>query len=155
MFFGFLGGLFALIIFGGLLAVYVLYLVALRAALREVHPVNRKMPPGQVFLLLIPFVNLVYAFVLVGQLSDSLIAELRARGLPMTADRPTYRVGIAMSVLQVAPIVPVVGTLAILGYIICWILHWTQVNAVRRQLQAAPASAEGESLIFGSNYPQG
>jgi hypothetical protein len=75
-------GLFFLI----LLVVVVLFLRTLWIALSRCHPDNRTMSPGQVWLNLIPCFNIVWQFVTVLKVGDSLKQEFLDRRLDEGGD---------------------------------------------------------------------
>lgn len=122
---------------GGLigLVIYVLYLLTLFGTLQAVAPQNRRMEPGLVFLMLIPLFNLFWNFWVVIKLRDSLQAEFTARSLQ--GDGFGYGVGLAMSILYICGIIPLLGLLALLAALICWIIYWVKMAGYKRQLKAA------------------
>ena len=92
--FGRYGGLgteeliFALVI--GLLiglAIYIPFLLTLHRALDGCSPENRRMNPGQVWLMFIPLFSLFWAFQVVSAIADSFDAEHRKRGIPLWPNR--------------------------------------------------------------------
>jgi hypothetical protein len=131
-----MGVLFAMIVGLALLVVGILYLVTLMKTLNAVSPANRKMSPGLVFLLLIPFFNLVWNFFVVIYIRDSLKAEFETRQMRGTGFGGG--VGLAMCILAVVSLVPILPLLTSLAGFICWIIYWVQIAGYRRVL-AAPA----------------
>ncbi len=76
-------GMFCLLALGMLVAVLVVlitYLMTLSKALSRVSPHNRLMEPGQVWLMLVPCVNIVWQFFVAIRVPDSLKNEFRERG---------------------------------------------------------------------------
>ena len=61
-----------LIVFGITLLPLIFYLLTLQGILQEVKPENRKMDPGMVWLTLIPLFGIVWQFIIVGNIADSL-----------------------------------------------------------------------------------
>jgi hypothetical protein len=53
-----------------------LFLYTQQRILQRIHPENRKMRPGKVWLQLIPLFGMVYAFIVVVDISESLKREL-------------------------------------------------------------------------------
>lgn len=123
------------------LVVLILYLITLFNVLNAVSPANRKLEPGLVFLLLIPLFNLVWNFIVVIKLRDSLQAEYAARDLQ--GDGFAYGVGLAMSILYCTAIIPILGALGVLAGFICWIIYWVKMAGYRKTLanSSAPPSA--------------
>jgi hypothetical protein len=129
-----MGVLFAMIVGLALLVVAILYLVSLMKTLNAVSPANRKMSPGLVFLLLIPFFNLVWNFFVVLYIRDSLKAEFETRGLEGSGFG--WGVGLAMSILAVVSLVPFLSLLTSLAGFVCWILYWSQITGFRHRLES-------------------
>lgn len=123
----------------------IFYLISLQQTLLAVSPRNRKMPAENVWLLLIPFFNLVYHFMVVGYISDSIKAEADERLIPLQEQRPAYSIGLAMCVLQCCTLIPVLNVLASLAALICWIIYWSKIVAYKNQLLNA-----GNLQDFGS-----
>ena len=74
-----------------LLVPTIFFLLALQDALTLCAPPNRKMSPGQVWLLLIPIFSLGWNFVVVNALSDSLHKEYMRRVLQTMKDKGWWR----------------------------------------------------------------
>lgn len=83
------------------LVIVILYLLNLQNTLKAAAPENRKMPPANVWLLLIPLFNIYWSFVVVKRISETIAAEYQSKGQPLSNAKPTYSVGMAMSVLMV------------------------------------------------------
>jgi len=113
----------------------ILYLLTLQRTLNEVSPENQKMPPGQVWLILIPLFGLVWSFIMVNRIADSLKAEFASRGIQVDEDRPGYSIGITYCILYCCGIVPFIGILASLGGIVCWIIYWVKISGYKTKLQ--------------------
>jgi hypothetical protein len=130
-----MGLLFGLIIGLAALTVAILYLVSLMKTLNAVSPANRKMSPGLVFLLLIPFFNLVWNFFVVIYIRDSLKTEFETRGLEGSGFGGG--IGLAMSILAAVSLVPFLSLLTSLAGFVCWILYWSQITGFRHRLETA------------------
>ncbi|MFN0030788.1 MAG: hypothetical protein ACKVOR_01365 [Flavobacteriales bacterium] len=113
---------------------FIFYLITLQNTLKAVRIENRTMPPGQVWLLLIPLFSLVWNFFVVNRVADSLANEYASRGLTPEEIRPGYNVGLAMAILQVCGLIPVLGGFAGLGALICWIIYWVKVAGYKNGL---------------------
>src|SRR5687767_10593654 len=124
-------GFFFLLIF---LVPYILFILTQQETLKAIRPENRTMPPGEVWLQLIPIFNLFWHFVVVRNISNSIRKELQYReqnsflGLAdpeITAElhrKPTLDIGIAYCVLTVLSIL--FGSIVSLAGLICWIIYW-------------------------------
>ena len=126
-----------LAILGVLLAVFILYLRTLQQALQRCSPELRTMPPGQVWLIFIPFFNFVWQFLIVAHLARSLEAEYRKRGLPIERD-PGKALGIAVCILHCCTIVPIIGILPGLAAVICGIIYWSKIAGYSARIAGPP-----------------
>jgi len=116
----------------------VMYLMTLQGTLREISPENRRMPPEQVWLSLIPLVGIFWQYVIVARLSDSIRLEFTKRNIYAEEPRPAYRIGLAFCILISCSVIPYLGFLAALAGMVCWILYWLRVNDYRNILLENP-----------------
>ena len=129
-----LGAVFIIIILGAFLVPLIFFIITLQNALLAVSPHNRKMPPGNVWLLLIPIFHIVWLFIVVGNIADSYRSEFLERNITMAEQRPSYSIGLAAAILQACCVVPVVSILAGPGFLVCWIIYWVKVAALKNEL---------------------
>ena len=106
----------------------IFYLLTLQNTLSKVSPSNRKMVPGQVWLSLIPLFGIVWQFIIVTRISESLRAEFYERQISVPEEKPGYGLGIAYCVLYCCSIIPILGGLASLGGLVVWIIYWVKIN---------------------------
>lgn len=118
------------------LGVTIFYLITLQKALEAVSPENRQMPPGQVWLSLIPLFNFVWMFYVVKKIAQSFQLECYALNIPTKELRPTSGIGNAKNMLRICTFIPIIGAIANLGFIICWIVYWTSVNKYKNLILA-------------------
>lgn len=116
----------------------IFYILSLQNTFKEISISNRKMEPGNVWLMLIPLFGLVWQFFIVDRLADSLKAEFATRNIMVDEDRPGYSIGLTYCILFCCGIIPVLGALASLGGIVCWIIYWVKINDYRTKLQENP-----------------
>lgn len=121
----------ALIIMAIMIVPTIFYLLTLQKALNRCSPENRAMNPPMVWLMLIPFFNLVWQFIVVLNLAKSLGAEFQKRGIPEDAN-PGQTIGLIMCVssLLCGPI-----------YFIPWIIYWVKIAGYSGKLAIGPATA--------------
>lgn len=110
----------------------IFYLLALQRALEAVSIENRKMPPGQVWLSLIPLFNLVWMFIVVNRIAESFSAECSLLNIPTAEANPTQGIGTTKNILRLCTMIPLLGILAGIGYLVCWIMHWVKVNEYKK-----------------------
>lgn len=125
-----------LLVLALLLIPTILYLLTLHKALEAVSPENRQMPPGQVWLSLIPIFNFVWMFFVVNKIADSFQLECYRLNIPTTELKPTKGIGSAKNILRLCSFIPFLGILANLGFIVCWIMYWVKVNEIKNQIIA-------------------
>ncbi len=141
-----------LIICGAFLIPVIFYFLDLQNTLKEVRVENRKMKPGQVWLLLIPLFSIYWLFEVVNKIADSLKAEFTSRNIEVDEERPSYRIGIIYAIIgAVAPFLNMVsrlmqfpalesGIISLvlgIGSIVLWILYWVKVRGYRKMLVEA------------------
>jgi hypothetical protein len=124
------------------LGVRILYILTLQNTLKQVTPQNRKMEPGQAWLLLIPLFNIVWEFITVNNVSESVGNELRSRGVP-DVPKPAYGVGLAYCILNICFFIP----FAPLAGLICFIVYWVKVSGYQSKLKSLPPASQ-ESVVF-------
>lgn len=114
------------IAFAVLLVPFIFYLLTLQKALTRCSLENRAMQPGMVWLMFIPFFNLVWHFIIVGNLAKSLAAEFQQRGIA-EEPAPGKTIGLTMCILNCCCVIPFLGGLCALGGLVCWIIYWVQI----------------------------
>jgi drug/metabolite transporter (DMT)-like permease len=132
-----------LIVFGIFLIPFIFYLLTLQKAIERCDPQSRTTTPGSVWLLLIPLFNIVYQFIVVSNISQSLANEFARRGITNVEREPGKTLGIAMCILNITGIIPIIGIVLALGGLVCWILYWVKIsnysNQIALPLPAAPS----------------
>ena|SRR3569833_571630 len=89
--------LLLVIIFVGIITAGIFYLLTLQNALKAVSKYRRKMEPGSVWVMLVPFLNAVFIFFIVEAIGASLKREYERYGVIKTS-KPTFYVGLAMAI---------------------------------------------------------
>jgi hypothetical protein len=133
----------------GVLVIGLLYLAFLAGVLAKCSPSPRTMKPGMVWLLLIPLFNVVWSFLVVLALADSLRNEFKLRNIRIEDSKPGKSIGIAMAVCGACMIIPFVNLLAMLPQLVLWIVYCVKIAGYSRRLDS-PA-APGLAPV----YPQG
>jgi hypothetical protein len=137
----------AVLIGGGILSIYIFFLITQQNLLKAIQPENRLMRPGQVWLQLIPFFSWVWEFIVVTRISDSIRLEFQSRqqdtilgfsdaqAVEIVTERPAYGIGIATAVLNICSIIPVIGTYAGLASLICMVVYWKKLSEFKRLIE--------------------
>jgi tetratricopeptide (TPR) repeat protein len=146
-----------LLIFGAIITVVVLYYGTLQKALKSISDENRQMPPGQVWLLLIPVFGDLWSFIVVDKIALSFEAEFRKRQ-SNSSPKPTYTLGLAKSIMGAITLifslfVTINSTMLFYtGYIVVivfmhfgvWIAYWVNVASTTEKLNSLKTK-NGES----------
>ena len=119
-----------LVVFLGL---YLYFLYSLQELIKLIRPENRSIKPGQVWLLLIPLFSVVWLFVVVSNLSDSVANEYRSRGLTPLEIKPGYNIGMWMAGLGAVSLI--CGSITSLASLVLWIIYWTRMNRYKQELE--------------------
>ena len=136
-----------------IIVAYIYFIIALRDALKIISPENRRMLPINVWLLCIPFLNIVWIFFVVEALGTSFKREYEKYGR-FSDTKPTYGIGIAMAILEICSFVFGIAGIAA---IICWIAYWAKINQCKNDiitLRQNTVLPEGEKSIFHNPYKQ-
>jgi hypothetical protein len=115
----------------------VLYLMTLSNTLKAVSEENQKMKPGAVWMMLIPGFGLVWQFMVVKALSESLKAEYQKRGLPDDGNNYAHGTGITSAILNCCSMIPYLGALVAIVGIVFWIIYWSKMVSYKNTLLAA------------------
>jgi hypothetical protein len=123
----------------------VFFLIEQQRILQIIRPENRLLSPGRVWRQLIPLYGMVYQFIVVTCIADSIRQELAATaesdwlaGAYVTeSQRPTYKYGITMAVLSCCTIIrfPWLETLISLAVLIAWILYWRELRKYHQEIR--------------------
>lgn len=115
---------------------FVLFLWTQHSTLREVHAVNRRIQPSEVWLQLVPLFGLVWQFIVVSRIADSLRDEFHARSISVNEERPGHFLGMAYCILFLCGILPYIGLLTILAGFVCWIIYWVKISGFKNRLRS-------------------
>lgn len=139
-------GAIILIVFGIFLIPTIFFLITQQNTLKAIQPQNRTMSPGEVWLQLIPLFNLVWAFIVVNRIAESLRRELSTpqpfsfeenqfqASYYESTEKPTQQIGTAMCVLNCCAFIPFIGILARIAGIVCWIVYWVKLSEYKNQI---------------------
>ncbi len=113
---------------------FIFFIITLSNTMKRISIENQKMPPGNMWLLLIPFFSLIWNFIVVNKMADSLQAEFAKRNITVSEERPGYNIGLTMAICFCASIIPAVGILARLEGLITWIMYWVKIAQYKSML---------------------
>ena len=113
----------------------------------KVKKKNRIIEPGQVWLNLIPLFNIVWQFIMINRIADSLKAEFTERNISIKEDRPGAQIGVAYCILNLCGVIPVLGGLASLAGLVCWIVYWVKISNYKNQLGEVNEDVLDDNLL--------
>jgi hypothetical protein len=134
------------IFFGIFLLPVIFFLVTQQNTLKAIRPENRSMAPGEVWLQLIPLFGLIWQFMVVTKIAESIQKDLSDEtsfsfeenaGSRHNSDqpRPTYGIGMAYCTLFCLTIIPFIGRLASLVGLVCWIIYCVRLSDYKNRIQ--------------------
>jgi hypothetical protein len=135
-------GVLQLLLLGAWLIPLILFLLTQHRTLEAIRPEFRLMAPGQVWLQLIPIFGLVWQFIVITKIADSLRNALNEPvedsifgGFNVSSgERPTYTIGIAYAICVCCFIIPFLGGLAMMAGLVCFIIYWVQLVQYKNKL---------------------
>jgi hypothetical protein len=139
-------------LFVAFLIPYVFYLLTLQRALSRCAPSARTMSPAQVWLALVPVVNVIWPFFYVPAIAKSLRNEFARRGMRTESDAGRT-LGFAMAILQVLSIVPFIGFITSLPALVVWILYWVKVAGLSKLISQPYAEGSESAAPEPSSAP--
>jgi hypothetical protein len=117
---------------------FVFYLITLQNTLKAISPENRKMPPSQVWFLFIPLFGIVWHFIIVSRMADSIQAESAIREIELKESRPGYSIGLAMCIFSslsiFSRVIESLASISALVFLICWVIYWVKIAAYKKQI---------------------
>ena len=122
------------ILFGGMLIPKIFYLITLQSTLQTISSENRTMPPSNVWLLFIPLFGVIWHFIIINNMADSIKAEANSKNIKLDEARPGYNVGLAMCILNCLFFIPGLNILTGIAGLVCWIVYWVKINNYKNTL---------------------
>lgn len=124
---------------GVYLAIYIPYVLNLQKLLKQIGDSRRLVQPSYVWLIMVPFVSIVYAFILYPQISDSTKSEYAHRGLTPKGDF-SKNLGLILAVVSaITSILQFVNLDGIdsifsIGGLILFIVYWVKTAQYKNEL---------------------
>jgi hypothetical protein len=111
----------------------ILFLLTLQKALERCSVECQTTTPGSVWLSLIPLFNIIWSFILVTRISESLHNEFIKRNIPEDPE-PGKSIGIAFCILGLCSMIPMIGIFISWAALVCWILYWVKISGYSNKL---------------------
>ncbi len=135
----------------------ILFLLAQQRTLQVISQENREMSPGSVWLQLIPVFGLVWQFIVVIRIANSISKEMASKiggsildhspvQIKETDESPTYIIGIAYSILTTiggtvnyltahsTSNLRLLGSMFFFTGMVCWIIYWVRLVKTKNKL---------------------
>jgi hypothetical protein len=114
-------------------------LATITRVLGRVSPENRRMEPGEVWVNLIPVVNLIWPVVTVERVGESIRAELAARNRVKKKDAFGKTSGIiALVLVGTVLLLPPAGLVTLPFAFMYGIVYWVQLNGYANRMRETP-----------------
>lgn len=110
----------------------IFFLLNLQNTLKVISEENRRMSPFNVWLMFIPFFNIVWQFILVDRIADSISSECTRLNIPIKENRPTYGIGLSWNICNCVTFIPIIG----LAALVTLILYWVKVSEFKNLIKA-------------------
>jgi hypothetical protein len=140
--------IFILTLMGIFFIPYLFFLNTQYTTLKAIQPSNRLMSPAEVWLQLIPVIGLIWQFVVVARIADSIQREYQSHkdisflGMgdgdlqEKIDERVTYTTGFNYCLMLVFSFIPVIGIFIGIAMLVLWITYWKQLIKHRDQILA-------------------
>lgn len=145
----FIGVFFVLMIWGvGMLIAFLMFLSFLQKFFESIRPENRRMVPGQVWMIMIPGFGMFYwQFQVVNKLGESIRAEMTSKGIAGGDPAPGASLGRTMCGISCASVVPYVGIIAAFIWTGFFIAYWVKMARIKNDLTRG-AGFQGDQDII-------
>ena|SRR5688572_20806024 len=130
----------------------IFFLLTLKNTLKVISPENRKMPPSNVWLMIIPLFGIVWQFIVVTRIADSIRDECVKLNIPIKENRPTYNIGLAYCISSILFLIPLIKIFGAFAALVTWILYWVKVNEYKKLIIANKDNflLDAEKQVFHS-----
>ena len=126
------------------LIIAICFLLTLSKALTRCSPRNRTMEPGQVWLNLIPLFNIVWQFITISRVGESLANEFHDRGWDRGGDDYGKSVGLTYCIMNLLSWIPYCGGLFGLIGLVCFIIYWVKIAGYSGRLASRAAEYDDD-----------
>jgi hypothetical protein len=154
-----------------LLVVTIYWVNSMYKTLRAIPPVSRRTDPSMVWMIMVPFVGLIWQFVANAAVAESLAAEYRRRGWHLDENRPGFEQGVIacivvcvvvlirtsfafqysfsfVSTLLIGNLHPGFGFIGSIVIGFCMYRHMDRLAAFRERLEREPDPALSRANTF-------
>lgn len=133
---------FALVITVAMIAITIMILLFLQRCFERIPPQYRETEPWQVWLMLIPFFNIVWIFFIYPKLAQAYQRYFYAMGRYDVGDCG-YQLALWYCILSCCSMIPYIGVIPGMAGFIVWIIFLVKAKELRDQIP-----------VHGQMYPQ-
>jgi hypothetical protein len=135
----------------------ILFFLAQQRTLQVISPENREISPGSVWLQLIPAFGMIWQFIVVIRIAQSVSKEMASKigesildssqvQIKLTDESPTYTIGLAYCTLTTLGVIINYSTMHSSSYLalfgsffaltgmVCWIIYWVRLVNTKNKL---------------------
>ncbi len=127
---GFQELLFIIIVIGVFIVPLVFFLITLQNTMKVIEPENRRMKPEHVWLILIPLVGSLYAFLVVIAIANSCKLQLEKYGV-FSLQKTTFGLGLAWAICLLSSLF---WKALFIPSMLLLFIYWFKVNEIRKQM---------------------
>jgi hypothetical protein len=124
----------ALVALGLMLLPRIFYLISMQRAVARCDPSARSIPPGLVWLAMVPLLSMVWDFVVVVAVGRSLGNEYARRNRPLAYSFPGLGFGISFCVLNLLIWIPLINMVAVPVAVVLWLIFWVKISRLSSRL---------------------
>ena len=129
----------------------IFFLRILQSILKIISPENRKMSPGNVWFIIIPFLGILWQFIVVQKIAKSVKAECKKLNIHIRGKMPTYAFGLSYCISYILFFIPITKTIGALVVLITWCIYWIKVYQYKKLLvlnkESHLPNSEKENLL--------
>ena len=92
------------------------------------------MSPRDIWFILVPFLGMVWQFIVVRRIADSIREECIKLNIDVKEKMPTYIIGLIYCISSVILLIPFTKTIGAFATLVTWIMYWIKVNQYKKLL---------------------
>lgn len=142
--------LFYLVFIVGIFLLLVYYVKTIIDVMAHVRPANRLTGVSNILFNYVPFVNIVYGFIVYPKICDSIKNEYKTLGLPEDGD---FGKGLAITLqaLTLTMFIPFLNFLTGIAGLVLWILLWVKFNRYLNELKSMNGNGFSEKSTISNS----
>lgn len=151
-----LTGVFIIAILIGLIIGYgilILFCLTLRNTVQAADLHNQMVEPNKVWLLLIPFFNIIYMFIVYPKISETIKNQLEENNAAEAGDYGLMlgRIYPIAYIVQYVIPVPAISGILSLGGFVCFIIYWVQMSNYKTKMLNTKSNSGSTRTAVNNN----